>query len=142
MHTLREATPEDRDQVCEVWDLAGITQWFNNPPKDFDLALSTPTSTIFVAEADGTIDGVIMPGFDGHRGWIHMAGVRPESQRSGIGRMLVDAAVNHLKAQGAPAVHLMVMPDNTGAVQFWEHYGFERISPPVWNLSVSAPESE
>ena len=135
MHTLREATPADRDQVCEVWDVSGITNRWNNPPVDFDLAMATPTSTIFVAEANGVIDGVIMPGFDGHRGWLHMVGVRPEVQGSGIGRMLVNAAVKYLHDLGTPAIHLMVMPTNTQAVKFWERYGFERIDPPVWNLN-------
>ncbi len=51
----------------------------------------------------------------------------PEAQGKGMGRKLIEAFNNKLKELNVPAVHLQVGKNNTGAVQFYERVGFQRI---------------
>lgn len=137
MHILREAVETDRPSAVRVWDESGITQPWNDPPHDFDLAMNSPASTMFVAEAEnGDIDGIIMVGFDGHRGWIHMTGVRPRARGLGLGRKLSDAALDWLRAHDAPVAHLMIAPGNDAGQAFWEKLGFFKIDAPVWMVDL------
>ena len=138
MYTLREARPEDRQAVVDVWDESGITQEWNDPPTDFDLAMESPGSTVLVAESpQGVVDGATIVGFDGHRGWIHMTGVRPNARGGGVGRLLSDGCVDWLRERKAPAVHLMVAEGNDAGRAFWEHLGYFKIEPPVYMISLA-----
>jgi ribosomal protein S18 acetylase RimI-like enzyme len=65
-----------------------------------------------------------MVGFDGHRGWVYYLAVAPSHQRQGIGRMLMVAAEDWLRAEGAPKIQLMVRDDNTDARGFYAALGY------------------
>lgn len=70
-------------------------------------------------------------GYDGHRGWLYTVAVRPDVQRRGIGRALVQRAEESLAALGCPKVNLQVMTSNAAVVGFYERLGYgveERIS--------------
>ena len=49
----------------------------------------------------------------------------PRFQGRGLGRRLLDHLFEGLRAAGADAVHLGVSPENTNAIAFYEHLGFE-----------------
>ncbi|MBR6800333.1 MAG: GNAT family N-acetyltransferase [Eubacteriaceae bacterium] len=80
--------------------------------------------TSFVAEKDGKIVGAIMAGHDGRRGYIHHTAVSPDHRSEGIGKALVDAAVDALKKEGISKVNLVVFARNEGGNAFWEKIGF------------------
>lgn len=135
MLNVREATPEDKEAVIKVWDDSGISQPWNEPPRDFDRAMDAPGSAVLVVE-DERIEAVAIAGYDGHMGWIHMMGVRPGLQGRGVGRMLADACKDHLHNAGATDAYLLVAPDNTNGIEFWEHLGFFKIDAPVWTVPL------
>lgn len=135
MLKAREATPADKDAVIEVWDESRISQPWNDPPHDFDRALDAPSSAVLVIE-DERIEAVTIAGYDGHFGWIHMTGVRPSAQGRGIGRMLADAARDHLRRLGATDAYLLIAPENDNGIAFWEHLGFFQIDAPVWTIPL------
>ncbi|SDS23479.1 GNAT family N-acetyltransferase [Corynebacterium timonense] len=137
MTTLRHATPADKQAVIDVWDASGITQEWNDPPRDFDNALATPTCAVIVAEGEGGIEAAIIAGYDGHMGWIHMTGVLPSCQGRGIGRLLAEGAQEFLREQGADTACLMIAPGNDNGVAFWERVGFHQFDAPVWGLSLN-----
>lgn len=124
MTQIREATSNDQNSIIVVWTECDLVKPQNNPISDFQLALSTPSSTVLVLEKDGTIIGAVMVGFDGHRGWFYYLGVKPEYQNSGLGRQLIDAAEDWLEERGAPKSMLMVRHSNTKVVEFYKKLGY------------------
>lgn len=125
MSTIRIAAAGDIGRVVALWEACALTRPWNDPMADYRRALDHPAATIFVAEADDTLTGTAMTGFDGHRGWIYYLGVAPASRGSGIGRALLDACCDWLRAQGCPKAELMVRDDNPAAA-FYERLGWDR----------------
>ena len=115
--TVVVATAADRAAVVGLWRAAGLTRPWNDPQADFALALATATSAILVARDEDAIRGSVMVGFDGHRGWIYYLAVAAEARRGGIGRALMAAAEDWLRARGAPKIQLMVRADNEAAIE-------------------------
>lgn len=77
-----------------------------------------------MAEEDNRIIGVIMSGHDGRRGFIYHTTVLPQYRKHGIGRQLVECAMNALDAQGIQKVSLVVFSHNEIGNAFWEKMGF------------------
>lgn len=81
--------------------------------------------TSFVATDNGFgVIGAIMCGHDGRRGYIYHTCVRADRQGEGIGRALVEAALDALKAEGIHKVALVVFDRNEKGNAFWEYMGF------------------
>jgi len=80
--------------------------------------------TSFVAEQDGQLTGAIMAGHDGRRGYIYHTCVRADRQGEGIGRALVEAALDALRAEGIHKVALVAFRRNEQGNAFWEKMGF------------------
>jgi len=53
--------------------------------------------------------------------------VEPARRRHGIGRKLLEALVQELRAAGANAVHLLVRPENAPARALYERHGFQEV---------------
>jgi len=54
-------------------------------------------------------------------------GVRPDSQRQGVGAELLRQCVAHCRQAGLPALTLEVRPSNDQAVQFYQRHGFRQL---------------
>lgn len=80
--------------------------------------------TCFVAENDGMVIGVIIAGNDGRRGYIYHTAVNPLFRGRGIGRKLVESAMNALKEAGINKVALVVFGRNKDGNEFWEKMDF------------------
>jgi ribosomal protein S18 acetylase RimI-like enzyme len=119
------ATSSDAPAVIALWEACNLTRPWNDPLADFALALKTPSSTIVVVLDGDIVTGTVMVGFDGHRGWVYYLAAHPDWQRRGIGRMLMAAAEDWLRDQGAPKIQLMVRSDNDVARGFDEALGYE-----------------
>ena len=123
--SVRAATVADREATVALWAAARLTRPWNDPRADHDLALTTATSTILLAEAEVGLVGSVMVGFDGHRGWVYYLATAPDSRAQGIGRALMTAAEGWLKALGCPKIQLMVRGDNGSARGFYDALGYE-----------------
>lgn len=122
---IGEACPDDAGAVIALWQACGLTRPWNPPRRDFDQALTGPSSTILVARDAGAIAGSVMVGFDGHRGWVYYLAVSPARQGEGLGRALMAAAEDWLRTRDAPKIQLMVRGDNDAARGFYEAIGYE-----------------
>lgn len=117
---------DDRETVGALWRACDLTRPWNDPDRDFLLAVSGATSTVLVVRDGDAITGSVMVGFDGHRGWVYYLAVHPGSRRTGLGRALMAAAEDWLVERGAPKIQLMVREVNAAATGFYEALGLER----------------
>ncbi|MDO5520107.1 MAG: GNAT family N-acetyltransferase [bacterium] len=125
---IRKMVIEDYEQVYGLWvrtpgmglnsvddSREGIARYLNRNP-----------DTCFVAEEEGEIIGVILTGNDGRRGYISHTAVDGERQKQGIGRQLVEKALEALHREGITKVALVVFEKNIGGNEFWEKLGFTK----------------
>lgn len=123
---IRNAKPEDEEAVVALWHACGLVASYNDPAADFCFALNGACSDILVGEdKTSRIVGSVMVGHDGHRGWLYYVASDPGSRGSGVGRQMVQAAEDWLRARGVVKVQLLVRETNTKVVSFYEHLGFE-----------------
>ena len=89
--------------------------------------LALADGLLFVAEGPGgEVQGTVMAGYDGHRGWLYAVAVDPGLQGRGIGRALVEHACAELAGRGCLKVNLQVRDGNERAAAFYEAIGFAR----------------
>ncbi len=119
-------TIEDYEKVYQLW-LSCSGMGLNNLDDSKDgiaKYLDRNPDTCFVAEKSDEIIGVIISGHDGRRGFIYHTAVNPEYRNQGIAKMLVEAAMDALKANGINKVALVVFDRNKDGNAFWEKVGF------------------
>ena len=123
---LRKMKIEDYDNVYLLW-MSCVGMGLNNldDSKDgIEKFLNRNPDTCYLAiEADEVI-GVIMVGNDGRRGYIYHTAVHPNYRNQGIGKVLVDAALDSLIGLGINKVALVVFERNKVGNSFWEKMGF------------------
>jgi len=144
---IETAGPDDSEGVIALWQACGLTRPWNDPAADFDRATAGPSSNVLVLRdppsASGTgiaaIAASVMVGHDGHRGWVYYLAVAPERRRQGLGRRMMAAAEDWLRAAGAPKIQLMVRDGNAEAIAFYEALGLAR--QPVVTLGRFLTES-
>ena len=112
---------DHHDDAVGLWRTAGLTRPWNDPYADLARALASPSSTVLAAQDEASrLLGTAMVGYDGHRGWVYYLAVRPESQRSGLGRALMQASEAWLRDRSVPKVNLMVRTTNSAVIAFYE----------------------
>ncbi len=122
---IRVAEGEDAEAVIALWQECGLTRPWNDPAQDFARAVGSESSTVLVAESDGGLMGSVMVGDDGHRGWVYYLAVAEGARRTGLGRKLMAAAEDWLRARGCPKIQLMVRDGNAEALGFYAALGLE-----------------
>jgi ribosomal protein S18 acetylase RimI-like enzyme len=131
---IAEAGIGDEADVVALWHACELTRPWNNPEADFRRALATSTATVLVFWIGGAIEGSVMAGFDGHRGWIYYLAIAPVHRRSGHATALLEAATDWLRSQGCPKVELMVRAGNEQAAALYRKLGWEKQPVDVYGI--------
>jgi ribosomal protein S18 acetylase RimI-like enzyme len=122
----------DKEQVIALWkEVFNPKKPHNNPETAINIKVKHNDNLFFVAEKDNQIIGTILVGFDGHRGWIYSLAVLQKFRSKGIGKSLVEKAVEELKKLGCLKVNLQINGDNATVLDFYKKSGFsieDRIS--------------
>ncbi len=84
-----------------------------------------PEALILAVDNDKII-GTIIAGWNGWRSGLYRLAVREDMRSQGIGRLLVERALERLRDLGVGRVDAMVLDDNEQAHKAWEAFGFVR----------------
>ena len=124
--SIADITDANLPAVIALWQRCDLTRPWNDPASDIAFARRGENSTILVARMDGALAATAMVGHDGHRGWVYYVAVDPDRQGTGLGRTIMAAAEDWLRARGVAKVMLMVRPDNTKVQAFYETLDYEK----------------
>ncbi len=138
--TVRPATAEDEPAVVALWRECNLVASYNDPAADFRFARAGACSTVLVGELAGRIQGSVMVGHDGHRGWLYYVAAAPDARGLGIGKRMVRAAESWLRERGVGKAQLLVRETNTQVVAFYERLGFETAPRVVMSRWLTSPD--
>src|SRR3954466_9727326 len=115
---------DDVADVVALWERCGLTRPWNDPAADIALARRGDNATVLVGRIDGPIAASVMVGHDGHRGWVYYVGVDPDHRGRDLGRAIMAAAEDWLRARGIAKLMLIVRGDNTDVQAFYERLDY------------------
>jgi ribosomal protein S18 acetylase RimI-like enzyme len=121
---IRPYVEADEAAVIALWNEAGLVRPWNDPRKDIARKLRVQRDMFLVAEHDGAIVGVVMGGYDGHRGWVNYLAVATSHRRRGLGATLMREIEARLRALGCPKINLQVRRSNHDVLAFYAALGF------------------
>lgn len=126
---IQPMTIEDYAEIYEMWNnTPGVGLSDADSEKSISRYLERNPNLSFVYYKDNKIVGTILCGHDGRRGYIHHTCVLPEYRGQGIGKALVEKALQALKNEGIDKCHLFVFCHNELGNNFWNGLGFEKRS--------------
>jgi GNAT superfamily N-acetyltransferase len=133
---LREARREDVPEIVALLADDAIGAGREGPADDayyaaFELIAADERNQVLVAEADGRIVGTLqltmIPGLSRHgmlRGQIEGVRVSSASRGQGLGRVMIERAIEVARGQGCGLVQLMSDKRRPDAVRFYQSLGF------------------
>jgi len=142
--TVRPAEPGDAEALVrlaeavsaepEGWLISTDGEWrsVGDERRYLKAVRRYPHAAVYVAvrESDGAIIGRLSLARDAHPASAHVADlglmVASDARRQGVGRALLEAAVEWARGAGIRKLELHVFPWNEPAIQLYERFGFER----------------
>jgi ribosomal-protein-alanine N-acetyltransferase len=120
---VREATAGDVDDLCAIADAQpNLPRWTREM---YRLMLDDANRNVMVAAREGAVIGFVAMGQVMDEAEIELIVVASEWKRTGVGRMLVDAAMQWAKARGVRWIGLEVRAGNDAARAFYTAMGYE-----------------
>ncbi len=119
MIEITELTIDDYPEVLVLWETTpGIGLSGADERPAIARYLQRNPGMSFIAHEEATVVGAVLCGHDGRRGFIHHLAVAPLHRRGGLGRLLVERALEAISPH-VQKCHLFVYADNLEAREFW-----------------------
>ena len=125
---LRRARRRDLATMAAIDQAAFPVGWRNDVASLSAIAGATPSARTRLArigDADSHTVGFAITGKAGTTGYLQRIAVCPDAQGRGVGRRLVDDAVEWLKRRGANRALVNTGVDNLAALQMYERASFD-----------------
>jgi ribosomal protein S18 acetylase RimI-like enzyme len=121
--------PQDYSDVIRLWETAGsgVRVGRSDAPEEILKKTTFAPDLFLIAEQDGRLVGSVIGGFDGRRGLIYHLAVDIQHRMSGLGSRLMEEIERRLIARGCLRSYLLVTPENTEAMSFYENRGWKRM---------------
>jgi GNAT superfamily N-acetyltransferase len=124
---VRSAQAGDVAVVLRLWSAARSPEaTTSDDAPAVERLLRHDSGALLLAELDGQIVGTAIAAWDGWRGHIYRLAVLPEHRLKGVGRRLVAAGHQRLRALGATRVNATVGEHDPGPIAFWLAVGYHR----------------
>ncbi|MBL8704928.1 MAG: GNAT family acetyltransferase [Rhodospirillales bacterium] len=122
---IRALNDSQIDPVVQLWRDCDLVRPWNDARADIEFARRSGAAEVLVAvTAEGTIVGSAMVGNDGHRGWFYYVAVAPSLQKTGLGRRLIAAGEDWMRARGVEKAQLIIRDTNVKVRGFYESLGY------------------
>lgn len=121
---IREIADGEEREVATLWERCGVTRPGDDPPTDIAFARSSGNATILVARLDGDLAGSAMVGHDGHHGTVYFVSVDPDRRGTGLGRAVMAATEEWLRARGVLKLNLLVRAGQEDVIAFYRSIGY------------------
>jgi ribosomal protein S18 acetylase RimI-like enzyme len=121
---IRPFQMADEDAVIQLWIQCGLVAPHNNPLQDIERKMKVNPEWFLVGEMDGQVVSTCMAGYEGHRGWINYLAVKPDLQRHGLGKQIMEHAEKILLDAGCAKINLQIRSTNREVVRFYESIGY------------------
>ena len=132
---------EDEGALAEIQNAAFSANWGFCPNTREQIEARVRFSTmdpqgIIMLELHGRVVGYnwtsLAESVSGPVGRIEMTGVHPDMRGRGLGKVVVSAGLEYMRARGAGRVELEVDSANAAATRLYEGLGFEYDGPTYW----------
>lgn len=116
----------DYDQVKALWmSIHGFCiRSIDDSKEGVERFIRRNPTTSIVAEKDGKIVGSILCGHDGRTACLYHVCVSEAFRKKGIGRAMVDEALEALRSEKISKVYLVAFTNNEVGNQFWKDMGW------------------
>ena len=145
MITIREIEPEDNPTIARIirdtlteWGAAKPGTVFYDPTTDrlFEL-FRTPKSVYYIAFIDDKMVGGVgifpTEGLEDDTCELVKMYLLPQARGIGLGKQLIEKAINFAASQGYKKVYLESMPELEKALTVYERMGFNYLTGPMGN---------
>ena len=125
-----EGTSIDRN-IEEQFGLIGNRDWRWRKLRHIDADVAGDNARgVFVGELDGQVVGYITARADppSKIGWIPNMAVLPEHQGKGLGKQLMQTALDFLRDQGMECVKIESLEQNPVGPRFYPGIGFQEVA--------------
>lgn len=125
--TVREMVVSDYSEVYQLWsrtDGMGLNE--ADSEEAIRAFLTRNAGHSFVSVVEDEIVGTVLCGHDGRRGMLYHVAVTESHRKRGIGKKLVNQALDRLRSIGIQKCHLMVYAHNELGNEFWQREDWVR----------------
>jgi ribosomal protein S18 acetylase RimI-like enzyme len=130
--TIRAWEGRDREQVQALLNLLSA-----------DAVVSSEDAPAYVAESDGRLVGMVtlcvFKTLTGPKAYLDHLVVAPERRRRGIGKALVQHAIEQAAAAGASRIDLTANDEKAAGRALYRSLGFQRRDTGSFRLDLAAP---
>lgn len=127
----RKYRASDAPRLAALWRASFPDYTGYNAPEAILAAKLAVDDHLYVIEDAGALLASCLVGYDGHRGWLYAVAVASSRRGEGLGRRIVEHAIERLRAMGCVKVNLQIRGGNDEVADFYRRLGFdieERIS--------------
>ena len=119
------------DQNIEgAFGAAGPTDWRNRKARHIDADVAENPDGIFVAEVDDRVVGYLTTRLDRVAlvGGIPNMAVLPDYRRRGIGKALLESALDYFKSEGMLLARIETLTQNAAGQSLYPQVGFQEVA--------------
>jgi N-acetylglutamate synthase len=136
---LRPFEVSDYDAAFALWTATpGMGLGGGDSREGITALLARNPGLSVAAIAGGALVGTALVAHDGRRGFIYHLAVAGEFRGRGLGRAMVERALERFREAGLTRCHIVVYSNNEHGRAFWRHMGF-RERPDILTCSHDLP---
>ncbi|NHZ86474.1 MAG: GNAT family acetyltransferase [Planctomycetia bacterium] len=121
---IRGYRESDQKEIIQLWEECGLVVPWNDPQRDIERKQTVQSELFLIGLINEKIIATAMVGYEGHRGWVNYLAVKPNFQRQGIGKRMMEEAEHRLLILGCPKLQVQIRNTNVGVIKFYRNLGY------------------